>query len=73
MLKKFQVKTTEKWGIKMKQQKTLVKKIRVSVNADNMEKLNKTVLSHNLSRSEQIEILVNKYLEDYKKEMKRLI
>ena len=73
MLKKFQVKTTEKWGIKMKQRKTLVKKIRVSISADNMEKLNKTVLSHNLSRSEQIEILVNKYLEDYKKEMKRLI
>lgn len=58
---------------KMKQRKTLVKKIRVSISADNMGKLNKTVLSHNLSRSEQIEILVNKYLEDYKKEMKRLI
>lgn len=57
----------------MKQRKTLVKKIRVSINADNMGKLNKTVLSHNLSRSEQIEILVNKYLEEYKKEMKRLI
>lgn len=57
----------------MKQRKTLVKKIRVSVSADNMEKLNKTVLSHNLSRSEQIELLVNKYLDDYKKEMKRLI
>lgn len=57
----------------MKQRKTLVKKIRVSINADNMEKLNKTVLSHNSSRSEQIELLINKYLEDYKKEMKRLI
>lgn len=51
----------------MKQRKTLVKKIRVSINANNMEKLNKTVLSHNLSRSEQIELLVNKYLNDYKK------
>lgn len=57
----------------MKQRKTLVKKIRVSINADNMEKLNKTVLSHNSSRSEQIEPLINKYLNDYKKEMKRLI
>ena len=57
----------------MKQRKTLVNKIRVSIRADKMGKLNKTVLSHNLSRSEQIEILVNKYLEDYKKEMKRLI
>lgn len=57
----------------MKQQKTLVKKIRVSISADNMKKLNKTVLSHNLSRSEQIELLVNKYLDDYKNEMKRLI
>lgn len=57
----------------MKQRKTLVKKIRVSINADNMEKLNKTVLSHNSSRSEQIELLINKYLNDYKKEMKRLI
>ena len=57
----------------MKQRKKLATKMKVVINADNMEKLNKTVLSHNLSRSEQMEILINKYLEDYKNEMKRLI